>query len=285
MQELQLGSHQVYHLCAARFRLDGGAMFGVVPRPLWEQQAPPDDRNRIEMACNCLLVRSGEELTLIDTGVGTHHSPKERELFDIDPETSLPEALRQWDFEPEDVTRVVLTHLHFDHAGGALEPGHGGLRPAFPAATYVIQRGEWEDAFERRSIMRSSYHLEALSILEASNQVRFIQGDVDLAPGLTTWVTGGHTTHHQGVHVRGGGRTLVYPSELIPTRAHISPYWNMAYDMDPYQALVRKRELLEQACAEDWIVAWNHDPQKAWSRLRREGDRYVAADVGPAEAG
>ena len=285
MQQLQLGNMRVYHLCATRFRLDGGAMFGVVPRTLWEQQAPPDDRNRIAMACNCLLVQTGEDLTLIDTGVGTHYSPKERDLFGIDPNTSLPEALRQCGFGPEDVTRVILTHLHFDHAGGALAPDEGGLRPAFPAATYVIQRGEWEDAFERRSIMRRSYHLEALSKLEASDQVRFIGGDVDLAPGFTTWVTGGHTAHHQGVYVRGGGQTLVYPSELIPTRAHISPYWNMAYDMEPYQALLRKQALLEQACAEDWIVAWNHDPQQAWSRLRREGNRYVATDVASDEPG
>ena len=279
MSRLVLGDIEIIHLCAGRFRLDGGAMFGVVPKPLWETPAPPDERNRIEMKCNCLLVRTGDELVLIDTGLGDSFTPKEQDLFGVDPDIRLLAALAGAGFQPDQITQVVLTHLHFDHVGGALRHTAAGLQPTFPRATYAIQQGEWDDALQGRSIMKTSYQPENLKILERSGQIRFIQGDVDLGSGISTFITGGHTEYHQGIFIRADGQTLVYPSELIPTRAHLPPYWNMAYDMFPYQTLTRKRELLQQAWEQNWIVAWNHDPQRAWSRVRREGSHFIAIDL------
>lgn len=279
MQVLLLGDVEVYHLCASRFRLDGGTMFGVVPRPLWEKVSPPDERNRVELACNCLLVRQGHDLTLIDTGCGSTFTPKEQEIFAFDPAHTLPLALAAAGFTPDQITRVVLTHLHFDHAGGAVELVKGNLRPTFPQATYLVQRGEWVDALQGLSIMKSSYRPETLLPLEASGQLYLLDGDTDLDGQLATWVTGGHTAHHQGVRVRAGGHTLVYPGELVPTRAHLRRHWNMAYDMFPHHTLTRKQAFLTQALAEDWIIAWDHDPELAWSRLAAAGEEYRALRV------
>ncbi|MSR81936.1 MAG: MBL fold metallo-hydrolase [Candidatus Latescibacteria bacterium] len=278
MQRLLLGNIEVYHLCASRFRLDGGTMFGVVPKLLWEKVSPPDARNRVELACNCLLVRQDQVLTLVDTGCGSTFTSRELEIFAFDPAHSLTKALAANGFTPDQVTRVVLTHLHFDHAGGALEWVDGRLRPLFPRARYLVQRGEWADALQGVSIMKSSYRPEALLPLKASGQLHLLDGDTDLDGQLSTWVTGGHTAHHQGLVVRAGSQTLVYPGELVPTRAHLRPHWNMAYDMFPHHTLTRKKVFLDQALAEGWIIAWDHDPRVAWSRLVSAGDHCQAAE-------
>ena len=279
MHRLQLGDIEIVHIDAGRFRLDGGAMFGVVPKPLWEIQAPPDAFNRIEMACNCLLICDRNDLTLIDTGPGDRFSAKEQEFFDFDPHIRLSTSLTEAGFRPEQVTQVVLTHLHFDHAGGTLCQTANGIEPTFPRAAYVVQQGEWDDAIQGRSTMRSSYRPDDLKILQSSGQLRFIRGNVELGSGMSTFVTGGHTEHHQGIIIRAGGRTLAYPADLIPTRPHLRPYWNMAYDMFPYQTLMRKREFMQQACEQNWIVAWDHDLQKLWSKLHLEKSNYVARDL------
>ncbi len=279
MRRLRLGEVEIIHLCASRFRLDGGAMFGVVPRPLWEKQLPPDERHRVGLACNCLLLRRAGDLTLVDTGCGDRFTAKEQEIFAFDQALSLEKALAQAGFSRDQVTRVILTHLHFDHASGALRLEQGLLQPAFPRAEYLVQRGEWEDALQGRSIMKSSYRPEDLRPLERSGQLRLLEGDTQLDAQLSTFVTGGHTACHQGVLVRAGGRTLAYPGELVPTRAHLRLHWNMAYDMFPYQTLTRKREFLEQAGAQGWIAAWNHDPASPWNRLVRQGESWAAAEV------
>jgi glyoxylase-like metal-dependent hydrolase (beta-lactamase superfamily II) len=278
-QMLSLGEVEVYHLCASRFRLDGGTMFGVVPRPLWERVSPPDERNRVALACNCLLVRQEPDLTLIDTGCGSAWTPREQEIFAFDPAHTLPAALAAAGFTPDQVTRVVLTHLHFDHAGGALTLVGDRLCPLFPRATYLVQRGEWEDALGGVSIMKSSYRPEALGPLAASGQLRLLDGDTDLDQHLSAWVTGGHTAHHQGVWVRAGGHTLVYPGELLPTSAHLKLHWNMAYDMFPYQTLSRKKTFLAQALVQGWIIAWDHDPCLSWSRLSGADDHLLPEEV------
>ena len=279
MQRLSLGKVEVYHLCASRFRLDGGTMFGVVPRPLWEKVSSPDARNRVALACNCLLVQQDQDLTLVDTGCGDTFTPREHEVFAFDPGHTLTRALGDAGFTPDQVTRVVLTHLHFDHAGGALELVNGVLRPLFPRATYLVQRGEWTAALQGLSIMKSSYRPEALLPLEASGQLKFLDGDADLDGQISTWVTGGHTAHHQGVLVRSGGETLVYPGELVPTRAHLRPHWNMAYDMFPFHTLTHKKAMLARALAEGWIIAWDHDPGVAWSRLAGAEGQFQAVEV------
>lgn len=283
MPKLHFGDIEIIHIKAGRFRLDGGAMFGVVPKPLWETQAPADALNRIEMACNCLLIRARDEFTLIDTGPGDRFSAKEQEFFDFDPHARLATSLKAVGYSPEQITRVVLTHLHFDHAGGTLCQTAKGIKPAFPRASYVVQQGEWDDAILGHSTMRSSYRPDDLKILQDSGQLHFIRGDVELESGISTFVTGGHTEHHQGILIRAGSHTLAYPADLIPTRPHLRPYWNMAYDMFPYQTLKRKIEFMRQASEQNWIVAWDHDPGKLWSKLHFDNGNFIAADLDAGE--
>ena len=279
MTRLLLGGTEITHLCGGRFRLDGGAMFGVVPKPLWDRVAPADTDNRVALACNCLLLRTASGLTLVDTGLGTRFSEREQAIFSIDPNSVLTTALDRTGHLAENIDRVLLTHLHFDHCGGALTPTPQGLQATFPRAEYLVQRGEWDDARQGKSIMKSSYRPDDLDALAQSGRLRFLDGDTDLGEGISTFVTGGHTAHHQGVLVRAGGQTLAYPAELVPTRAHLRLYWNMAYDMAPYQTFQDKAAFLEEACRHDWIVAYDHDPETPWSRLQRMDRDYQATPV------
>ena len=269
---LSLGAFQVDHVCSGRFRLDGGAMFGVVPKALWSSRCAADADNRIDLACNSLLVRGDSSVAVIETGCGQRFSPKEREIFAVDESVGLETGLRALGVSPQEVTHVVFTHLHFDHAAGALRADGGDDRvaPTCPNAVHLVQRGEWDAALEGRSIMKSSYRPDDLRRLRDQVEIRYLQGDAELLPGVRVMVTGGHTIHHQCAVVEGDGDTLVYPGDLLPTRHHLDPYWIMAYDMDPYQTLSRKQELVGQVCDGDWIVAWDHDADDPWNRLRRE---------------
>jgi glyoxylase-like metal-dependent hydrolase (beta-lactamase superfamily II) len=279
MRRLVLDGIEAIHLPGGHFHLDGGTMFGVVPKALWQREATPDAHNRIRLACNCLLLNIAGERILLDTGIGERFSAREREIYGIDQAQTLCSSLAAAGLKPTDITLVAFTHLHFDHFCGCLTEGPDGLLPLFPNAIHVVQRGEWDDALAGRSTMKSSYRTEDLRILQNQVDLRLIAGTEELAPGLETFVTGGHTESHQGFRLTVGDHTLVYPGELVPTRIHMRPYWNMAYDMLPHQTLTGKQIFLEQAAAGEWIVAWDHDPETPWSRIAKDGDRFVAVDL------
>ena len=279
MRTLDLGDAEAVHLPGGDFRLDGGTMFGVVPKALWQRECPPDERNRIRLSCNCLLLKTGRELALLDAGFGERFSRRERAMYGMDGAQALRGSLAAAGVAPEAITMVALTHLHFDHFCGCLIQGPTGLAPLFPNAIHAVQRGEWDDALAGRSTMRTSYRPEELHTLARRVEVRFLDGDSELAPGLTAFVTGGHTRAHQGFRLEAGGHVLVYPGELIPTRLYLRPYWNMAYDMFPYQTSTRKQHFAAEAAARGWIVAWDHDPDAPWSRIVQDGERFVARAV------
>ena len=279
MLTLDLGDAEAVHLPGGDFRLDGGTMFGLVPKALWQRVTTADEHNRIRLSCNCLLLKTGCGLVLLDAGFGERFSPRERTMYGMDGEQTLHGSLAVAGAAPEAITMVALTHLHFDHFSGCIVEGPTGLEPLFPNAVHVVQRGEWDDALAGRSTMRSSYRPEELHALARQVEMRFLDGDSELAPGLTTFVTGGHTRTHQGFRLEASGHTLVYPGELIPTRLHLRPYWNMAYDMFPYQTLTRKQQFTAEAAAQGWIVAWDHDPDAPWSRIAQDGEHFVARDV------
>src|SRR5205823_409620 len=196
--ELVIGNYTVDIVNAGPFRLDGGSMFGIIPKPLWERERRADERNRIQLAANCPLLRGRGEVLLIDSGNGTKLGPKEQEIFALDPAITLLGSLAGLGVRAEAVTLVLYTHLHMDHCGGGTIAGPDGAAvPTFPNARYCVQRQEWEDALTNRSTMRVSYRPENLLPLHESGQLQLLDGDTELLPGIRTIVTGGHTRAHQ----------------------------------------------------------------------------------------
>jgi glyoxylase-like metal-dependent hydrolase (beta-lactamase superfamily II) len=270
-----IGEARVTVLHDGTIALDGGAMFGVVPRVVWEKRDPPDDRNRVTLGLNVALVESGGKRVLVDTGMGDRWSEKEVRMYRIDRSTTLLDGLRGLGLGPEDIDVVVNTHLHFDHAGGNTRREGDRLVPTFPRARYVVQRGEWEDARHPHERSRASYREDDFVPVAAAGQLDLIDGEVELAPGVRAVRVGGHTTHHQMVVVQGGGETLVVPTDLLPTASHLPLPFVMGYDLFPVATLEAKRKLLEAAVEGGWRILFYHDARTPLGRVRRAGDGYT----------
>lgn len=274
---MQLGKWRLDSVCGGTFRLDGGAMFGIVPKPLWERLQPADQRNRIRMRANCVLARDGRHTVLIDTGYGGKHSPRDVEINALEPGEPLLENLARLDVAAGDVDLVVLSHLHFDHVGGASRrDASGRLVTTFPRAKYFVQRGEWHDATSGVAELRGSYLTDDLEPLEACGRLTLIEGDVELIDGLSTIATGGHTRGHQAIVLESQGQKAIYPADLCPMTAHVHRLWCMGYDLFPLETRRRKPLVLGQAADEDWLVLWDHDPDVVASRLARDPKRDFA---------
>lgn len=271
-----IGDIEAEVVSGGRFRLDGGGMFGIVPRPLWSRLYPPDARGRIQLDTNCLLVRTGDETILIDTGNGTKMGAKERDIFALEAGDAILPNLHRRGVRPEEITIVLFTHLHMDHSGGASHLEGDAVVPSFANARFLVQRREWEDALRNRSHMRTSYRLENLEPLQQSGRLDLLDGDVEVAPGVRVHVTGGHTPGHQCVFLNSGGETLLYPADICPTPAHFRSTYNMAYDMEPYRTMEAKSDLLERAAREGWILAFDHEPDRNLARVTRDEDQFRA---------
>lgn len=280
MTAVDLGDVRVTILDAGSLWLDGGAMFGVVPKALWARERVPDDANRIELGMNVALVEDGRTRTLIDTGAGTTWTDKARSNYKLDPKKAS-EIVAQAGLRPEDIDRVVVSHLHFDHAGGNTERRQdGALAAAFPEAEYVMQRGEIELARRDNERIRASYvgeHFEPL--LADSGRVRILDGDGPIAPGLEARLAPGHTPHMQVVLVNGGRRTLAFLSDLVPTASHLRYPYIMGYDLEPLTTLATKKRILPEAVREGWFVVFEHDRVTPLAVLRDEDGNVVAHPV------
>jgi len=268
---VKLGELELFSINDGTFRLDGGSMFGIVPKSLWSKIDPSDERNRILLSMRPLLIRTGSRNILVDTGLGQGRDRDEKfkDLYDINCGNLLSE-LDALGAPAEKIDTVILTHLHFDHSGGVVRTGSSGtLLPAFPNARYVVQRGEWEDAHAANELTKASYLTEELDVIEAAGQLELIEGDTGVAPGVRTDVTGGHTRTHQIVVVESGGGTCVYWADLIPTAAHVNMAYIMSYDLYPLDTLAQKRIWLDRATKGDWISCFEHDPRVSFARLKR----------------
>lgn len=276
---MTLAGYQIDLIEAGRLRLDGGAMFGIVPRPLWERRIPPDDRNRIPLAMRCLLLRGRGRTILVDTGVGHKSDPKFEDIYAVDHEHStLLGSLGAIGVAPEDVTDVILTHLHFDHAGGATtESASGDPVPTFGNARYYVQRAHWEwaHASPREG---ASFLAENMEPLEAAGQLVLLDGDDAPWPGLALHVVDGHTHGQQLVRVYEGERSLLYAADLVPTVAHVPLLWVMAYDVEPLKTLAEKERILGLAADGEWTVVFEHDPELASARVVRTDRGFEAID-------
>lgn len=285
---LDIGRYRAHALLDGTFALDGGAMFGVVPKTLWQKHLPADDKNRVKLALRCLLLveqgrgDAGRKI-LVDCGIGEQWSPRLREIYAIERKGGLEARLAELGLVPEQITDVIVSHLHFDHVGGAtLRSPEGALRLAFPRATHHVQRRNWTWAHHPTERDRASYLAETFAALEGSGKLHLIEGDTELLPGVFVTVSEGHTVGCQLVRVEGAGGSgpLVFAADLVPTSAHMRPSWHMAYDLYPLTILEEKRLFLAQALEEKAVLAFAHDPRVAAVRLREdEGDVAIAEVV------
>lgn len=278
------GDFELIPVLDAYFRLDGGAMFGVVAKPLWERRAPADARNRITLGMRPLVVRGHGRTLIIDAGIGEKMDPKNADIYAIQRERSLDETLRAVDVAPAEVDVVLASHLHFDHAGGfTVHDADGRLRPRFPRAEYVVRRGEWEDATHPHERNRASYLPENYVPLAEAGVVRFMEGDGDVMPGVRAIRTGGHTQHHTIIAIESRGRTAVFAADLMPTAAHVDVPWIMAYDLYPMETLAFKRGFVREAIDREYLVFFEHDPAVVAGVIREKHGRPYVEPVDVAE--
>lgn len=259
---IHLGDMAIRILDGGRFSLDGGAMFGIIPKPVWSRSVDVDDQNRIPLATNCLLVETTSARVLIETGCGDprKYGEKEHGFFGFGP-YSLLDSLDAAKVDRESIDIVILTHLHFDHAGGGtMSDGKGGWQPTFPKARYVVQQGEWDDAVSGHAVMTGTYRRENLEPLEKAGLLSLASGDAEVVDGISLRVLPGHTRYQQGVVFEGGGKRAILPADLMPTSAHVGLRYNMSYDLLPYENMLNKEQLLEEAAAQDWTILIGQDP-------------------------
>jgi len=275
---VNLGAFRLHSLSDGSFGLDGGAMFGVVPKPLWERTNPPDERNRIRLALRPLLVVAGNERVLIDTGIGDKWDAQSTDIYRIEHTDTVESSLARAGFKPEDITKVVLTHLHFDHAGAATKLDSTGKPvPRFPNARYYVQQNEWDLALNPNRRSRAAYLPDNFLPLQEAGQLELIDGDLqlelELGLALELVLTGGHTPGHQVVLLRSGGNTAIYWGDLIPTRSHIATPYIMGYDLIPLETMAQKEKLVALAIAGRWVSFFEHDPDLASGVIEEENGK------------
>ncbi len=270
---IPLGGLQLTPLLDGFFRLDGGAMFGVVPKLLWQRRARADEQNRITLGLRPLLVR-GEKTMIIDAGIGDKMDERSREIYAIDRVHHLDASLAAAGVAAADVQIVLASHLHFDHAGGfTARTSSGALVPRFPNARYVVRTGEWDDATHPHERNRASYLAENFVPLLDAGVLDLVPHDGEIMPGVRVVRSGGHTMHHQVIMLESGGRTAVFAADMIPTAAHIDEPWIMGYDLYPMDTLAFKRRLVREVIDREYLVLFEHDPDMAAGYIREEGGR------------
>ncbi|HUG56125.1 MAG TPA: MBL fold metallo-hydrolase [Candidatus Limnocylindrales bacterium] len=275
---MRLGRFQAEIFSDGTFKLDGGAMFGIVPKVLWEKAKPADARNRVEMDMNCLLIRDADHVILVETGAGPKLTERQRDIFGIDHPPRLLDELARRGVRPDEVTLVVNTHLHFDHAGGNTRRDGDRLVPTFPRASYVFQRLEWLDALNANERTRGSYLPDDFAPLEATGKLELVDDSLEIVPGVRLDRVQGHTRGTQTVRVTDGGRTLFFSSDFMPDRHHLPLPWIPAFDLFPLDTLEAKRLILRRAVDERWIVAFTHDLPR-FGRISTADERYRFEEI------
>jgi len=276
----QLGRFRMHAIQAGGQLLDGGAMFGIVPKPLWERRIAPDARNRIQLGMRCLLIEHETGPILIDTGAGNKEDPKFYDIYGVENAgtpgpTCLEDGLRAVGVTPDDITLVINTHLHFDHAGGNTTRDAGGvIRPTFPNARYVVQEGEYRYATNTNERTAGSYFNHNFVPLRDAGQFDFVTGEREIVAGIRVLPTPGHTPHHQSILIESGGERALFIADLAPTASHLPLAWIMGYDVEPLVTLETKRRVLTQAAAEEWLIVFEHDATTAWSPIVRDGKGF-----------
>jgi glyoxylase-like metal-dependent hydrolase (beta-lactamase superfamily II) len=271
---LMLGDLRLTMLDGGSFRLDGGAMHGVVPKTIWSKLVSCDALNRVEYSTRCLLVETAGRRILIETGNGDKFPAKLKDIYGIDHDRAIGAALREVGLEPDAIDTVVMSHLHFDHSGGTTRRGAGGaLEPVFRRARHVVQAREWQDATHPHERNRASYLAENILPLEEHGLLQLVDGETEIAPGVWVVPTPGHTAGHQSVLLgRPGEPRAIFFGDVVPTAVHTRLPFVMSYDLEPARTVETKRTLFQRAIEEDWIVLWGHDRDHQGGRLGPDKD-------------
>jgi glyoxylase-like metal-dependent hydrolase (beta-lactamase superfamily II) len=266
-----LGDYTLHAIETGRFGLDGGAMFGIVPKPFWAQRIAPDEQNRISLAMRCLLLQSNTRTVLIDCGIGdTFDGTKYREIYAVDTEhSSLDQSLEELGVSRTDITDVILTHLHFDHCGGATRASQNGREPAFPNAAYHVQRDHWDWAMQKNPKEKGSFRTHTFAPIEETGQLQLVDGEREILPGMDALLVNGHTHSQQIVKITGSDRVLVFTADLLPTQHHLADAWTMAYDIRPLISIDEKNTFLKRAVDAEWNLFFEHDPDAEVASLTR----------------
>jgi glyoxylase-like metal-dependent hydrolase (beta-lactamase superfamily II) len=276
---MRIGPYEIIALETGRFALDGGAMFGSIPKTIWNKTAPTDEQNRVELALRILLVCSSERKILVDVGAGHVFQPKWREIYRLDySHNTLKKSLERQGIIPEQITDVILTHLHFDHAGGVAEYSDDRLQLTFSRATHYIQKSHWQWALKPSEKDRASFLRETVEPLQDGTRVKILGGGGELFPGIHLMLSNGHTPGLQMVRIQDQFRVLLFCSDLLPTASHLPLPFVMGYDLYPLTTLEEKRSILAQACEERWIIALEHDPRHEAIRIRRGEKNFEIAE-------
>jgi glyoxylase-like metal-dependent hydrolase (beta-lactamase superfamily II) len=276
----KIGRLTVHAIQAGGQKLDGGAMFGVVPKPLWSRRIQPDDRNRIQLGMRCLLVEHESGLVLVDTGAGNKEDEKFLDIYGIenagaDGRTLLEDGIAQIGASPNDIAIVINTHLHFDHAGGnTFRDGDGKLKPSFPKARYIVKRGEYDFATHTNERTAASYFPRNIEPVVATGQFEFVVREKEIVKGIRVVPTPGHVPFHQSVLIDGGSERAFFLGDLVPTTSHLPLPWIMGYDLEPLVTLETKRRILRQAEDEGWLLVFEHDAATAWGHIEHDGKSY-----------
>lgn len=269
------GNYNLTTIETGRFALDGGAMFGTVPKVLWDKQIPSDSNNRIEMALRTLLIQGNGKNILIDTGMGHKWSEKQQEMYNLTYHRyTLTDSLKNAGLTTNDITDVILTHLHFDHAGGATKNDGSEIIPTFSNAQYYIQKKNYEWALNPNERERASYLSENFESLVRHNRLNFLMGDEEILPGIRSIVSDGHTIGMQCIQIEGENESVTYCADLIPTSAHIPIPWIMGYDIQPMVILDEKKKFLKRAFEENWTLFFEHDPLAEACKVQ-QGKKYL----------
>ncbi|MDP3718171.1 MAG: methylmalonyl-CoA epimerase [Acidobacteriota bacterium] len=271
-----LGDFELVTLSDGFIHLDGGAMFGTVPRTLWQKRLPPDDTNRIPLGMRPLIVR-GEQTLLIDAGCGDKMDAKNAAIYGLDRRYHLDHSLAEAGLTADDIDIVLASHLHFDHVGGfTARAKDGAIVPRFPKARYVAHRGEWHDATHPHERNRASYLQENFVPLQDAGVLTLVDDGAEIMPGVRFRHSGGHTPHHQVVMIESGGKTAVFTADMYPTTVHIPDPWIMGYDLHPMDTLTFKRAFAREAVEKEYLLFFEHEPSLAAGYLReKDGKRSV----------
>lgn len=278
LSNTKLGPFALYTIETGRFRLDGGAMFGVVPKTLWSRQIEADDKNRIPMAMRCLLITSENtgKVYLIDNGCGTKFDEKYEKIYALDHgHSNLTDSLSYHGFEPEDITDLILSHLHFDHCGGTTYYDDSGeLRHAFPNATYHVTEKHWETANNPNAREKASFFKENIEPMKSSGRLHLVDENHTYEEGLSAIPVSGHTISQQLPKIEAEGKTLVFAADLLPTHVHVPLPWVMGYDMYPVQTLEEKKRILNEAADDGWYFFLEHDAQQEVITVKKEKGKF-----------